>query len=194
MLLGLVVGSLVSLTGLGCQSFSSFSYSSMFEETGPYGKPTEIGAIWQDGVDVQLDKQHGGLTIAGFAGRIFFMQARPGMPAQTVLINSPMKIMLFDDRQTQGPPVPLETWTILPEHLPLLVKKDVTGWGYSVWLPWNTFDRSIRSVRMTVEYTDHDGSVLQGEPSLIQIHDANKGGLPKPTLVQQQFSKGPQQK
>ena len=182
MLLGMIAGIALISTQLGCQSLSSTNFSSLWEEAAPTGKPTEIGAIWQDGVDVQLDANHGGMPIPGFAGRIFFMQAIKGQPAQTVLINGPMQIMLFDDRPVQGPPVPLETWTILPEHLPLLVKKDMTGWGYSIWLPWNTYNPSIRSVRMTVQYTDHDGTKLLGEPSVIQIRDNRNGGMPKPKL------------
>ena len=187
MLLGMIAGALLLTPNLGCQSLTSTSFSSLWEESGPVGKPTEIGAIWQDGVDVQLDAQHGGMPIAGFAGRIFFMQSNKGQPAQTVLINSPLQIMLFDDKPVQGPPVPLETWTIKPEHLQLLVKKDMTGWGYSVWLPWNTYNPSIRSVTMTVQYTNPDGTKLQGEPTVIQIRDTNKKGTPRPELKTEQF-------
>lgn len=181
MLLGIIAGVALASSNLACQSFSSMDVTSAWSDKAPVCRPTEVGAIWQDGVDVQLDANHGGQPIAGFAGRIFFTQARDGQSGQTVLVNNPVKVMLFDDRPQQqpGPPQPLETWTILPEHLQLLIKKDLTGWGYSIWLPWNTYHPSIQNVRLTVEYTDSDGNRLLSEPAPIQVRDANKGGMPK---------------
>jgi len=188
MLLGLATGLALLSSNLGCQTMS---FSAPWEETAPSGNPTEVMAIWQDGVDVQLDANHGGMPIPGFAGRVVFMQSMNGQFGQTLLVNRPLKIMLFDDRPTQGPPEPLETWTILPEHLPLLVKKDMTGWGYSIWLPWNTYNKAIQNVRMTVEYTDSNGTKIHSEPSPIQIRDAHRGGMPKPQLEQKIISKAP---
>ena len=190
-LMGYLTGLMLCFAGMGCQSLSSTSFTSIFEDKAPTGKPTEVGAIWQDGIDVQLDAQHGGLPVRGFAGRVFFMQARQGQASQTVLIDGTLQVLLYDDRpvQGQGPPIPLETWTILPEHLSMLVKKDMTGWGYSLWLPWNTYHPSIQSVRMSVQYTGRDGTKLIGEPIMIQINDSHRGGLPKPKLDVQQIPK-----
>src|SRR5262245_11517674 len=99
-------------TSLGCQGLQSWDLFSPTTETAPTGKPTEILAIWQDGVDVQLDRQNGGLPIPGFAGRVALMQERKGQPAQTVLVDGTLLVSLYDDRPSQGPPQPLETWTI----------------------------------------------------------------------------------
>lgn len=184
MLMGWMVAGLCLCTCLGCQTLSSTDFTSLWEDKGTIGKPTEVGAIWQDGVDVQLDAQRGGMPIPGFAGRIFFMQTKTGKFGNSVLVNGTLQVLLYDDRPQQNPaqPVPLETWTILPEHLEALVKKDITGWGYSIWLPWNTFDRSVQTVTMTVKYTGRDGTKLTGEPIQIHIRDANRGGMPRPTL------------
>lgn len=189
MLSGIVAGLILLSSNLACQTLPSMDVTALWAEKPPVGKPTEIGAIWQDGVDVQLDGQNGGQPTAGFAGRIFFTQARDGQPGQTVLGNGSLQIQLFDDRPTQGPAAPLETWTILSEHQGPLVKKDLVGWGYSVWLPWNTFSRDIRTVRMIVLYTDKDGSSLRSEPMLIKIQDASQAGMHKPKVETQQFQK-----
>ncbi len=109
MLLGLAAGLALLTSHAGCQSMS---FTAPWEVTTPIGNPTEVVAIWQDGVDVQLDANHGGMPVPGFAGRIVFMQSINGQQGQTILVNKPLTIMLFDDRPTQGPPVPLETWTI----------------------------------------------------------------------------------
>lgn len=177
---------LLSTTSVGCQTLNNTSFSSLWAETGPVGKPNEINAIWQEGVDVQLDPNHGGMPIPGFAGRVFFTKDRPGKPGQTVLVDGTILVQLFEDKPFQGPPVPLETWTILPEHLSMLVKKDMTGWGYSIWLPWNTFNLNIRTVKMTVQYIAKDGTKLQGSPMAISIQDSRRGGLPKPELTVKQ--------
>ncbi|HQR09549.1 MAG TPA: hypothetical protein PLN21_22195 [Gemmatales bacterium] len=190
MLMGFAGVFALLMGNLGCQSMS---FTAPWTESAPIGNPTEVVAIWQDGVDVQLDANHGGLPIPGFAGRVVFMQSSNGQSGQSVLVNGPVKILLYDDRPVQGPPEPLETWTIKPEHLPLLVKKDMMGWGYSIWLPWNTYRKDIQNVKMTVEYTDAAGNKLLSVPGSIQIHDAHRGGMPKPQLEQTMISKRPGQ-
>lgn len=190
MLLGLAAGIALLAINTGCQTMS---FTAPWTESAPIGNPNEVVAIWQDGVDVQLDANHGGMPIPGFAGRIVFMQSSNGQAGQSVLVTGPLKVLLYDDRPTQGPPVPLETWTILPEHLSLLVKKDMMGWGYSIWLPWNTYRKDIQNVKMTVEYTDSTGNILHSVPGMIQIRDANRGGMPKPQLEQTIISKRPGQ-
>lgn len=190
MLMGLAVGLMLFSGSVGCQSMN---FSAPWAESAPIGCPNEVVAIWQDGVDVQLDANHGGMPIPGFAGRIVFMQSNNGQSGQSVLVNGPVKILLYDDRPVQGPPEPLETWTILPEHLSLLVKKDMMGWGYSIWLPWNTYRKDIQNVKMMVEYVDSTGNKLLSVPGAIQIRDSNRGGMQKPQLQQTIISKRPDQ-
>lgn len=181
-------------TSLGCQTLDSWDlFSPTTDKTAPIGKPTEVGAIWQDGVDVQLDRNNGGLPIPGFAGRVFFMQAIPGKPGQgqTVLVDGSLLVMLYDDRPMQnGQPTQLETWTIKPEHLPMLIKKDLTGWGYSLWLPWHTYRPDIKNVRLVVQYLPKDGSQpLLGDPSPLRIRDAHPAGMERPQLSVEKAAK-----
>lgn len=176
---GLMVIGILAIS-LGCQGLNTTEFTALWNDKAP-GKPNEIGAIWQEGVDIQLDPNHGGMPVPGFAGRVFFMQTNAGK-GPAVLVDGTLLIQLFEDKPYQGMPTPLETWTILPEHLPMLVKKDLTGWGYSLWLPWHTFNPNIRRVKMTVQYQGKDGTRLTSEPMQIQIQDARRGGLPKPEV------------
>lgn len=180
-----LLAGLILLANAGCQTLADFTTPG--DEKPSTGKPNEIGAIWQEGVDIQYDPNQGGNPVPGFAGRVFFMR-KSGKFSETVLVNNPVVISLYDDRPYNGPPQPLETWTILPEHLPLLVKKDMTGWGYSIWLPWHTYYPGLQNVRMIVEYQDKNGGKLHSDPSPINIQN-NNGGLPKPQLKVEKNSK-----
>ncbi|MFO0813193.1 MAG: hypothetical protein U0796_08245 [Gemmatales bacterium] len=177
------------LLGSGCQTLSETSFFGFGEEKAPTGKPTEVVAFWQEGVDVQLDPRQGGVPIPGFSGRVLFHHQKPGKPAETVAVTGTLLISLYDDRPHQGPAQPLETWKILPEHMPQLMRKDLSGWGYALWLPWNTYNPNMRSCRLTVEFTTADGNVLRSEPTPILIQDARRGGMPKPQLEMQQVKK-----
>jgi len=175
----------------GCQSLSDTDFTSWMglDEKAPTGKPQELVAIWQEGVDVQLDPNHGGVPVPGFSGRVVFHQLQNGKPGRSVAVNGTLLISFFEDKPFQGPPQPMETWTILPEHLPMLMKKDLSGWGYALWLPWNSFNPNVRGGRLIVQYTSKDGEVLRSDPVQIQIVDHNRGGLPKPQLTIQEQSK-----
>jgi hypothetical protein len=187
-MLGFLV-SMLLVGNLGCQSFSSFELPSFLEEKAPSGKPNEIAAMWQDGVDVQLDPNQGGLASPGFAGRVVFMEVRNGKPAETVAVDGTLIVKLYEDKPYQGPPTPMETWTILPEHMPGIMRRDLSGWGYVLWLPWSSYNRNLRSARLTVEFHPKDGSrPLQGEPTKIELQN-RRGGLPKPTMEVKTLSK-----
>lgn len=183
---------LISLTILaGCKTFSDTEFTSLWEEKkAPLGQPTELIAFWQDGVDVQLMAHQGGMPSPGFAGRVIFQQQKPGKPAETVAVNGTLIVRMFEDKPLQGGQLqPLETWTILPEHLPMMMRKDLSGWGYSLWLPWNTYNNTLRNVRMTVEYQGNDGTRLVGTPMQIQIQDPSRMHQSKPELSTQQYQK-----
>jgi hypothetical protein len=130
--------------------------------------------MWLDGVDVKPDSMQGGVLVPGFAGRIYFMRTRQGdEKGETVAVSGPIVIQAYLV-QTQNQTVPLEQWTIQPEHLPLLLKRDMGGWGYSVWLPWNTYSPEIRQVRLIVFYQEKGQAVpVRSEAMPIRIQDPN---------------------
>ncbi|MBL8822851.1 MAG: hypothetical protein JNJ77_09715 [Planctomycetia bacterium] len=189
-----MLGKLVLLTLAmlaGCKTFSDTDFTSLWEEKkAPCGTPNELIAFWQEGVDVQLMAHQGGMPSPGFAGRVIFQQQKPGKPAETIAVNGTLIVRMYEDKPLQGGQLqPLETWTILPEHLPMLMRKDLSGWGYSLWLPWNTYNNALRSVRMTVEYQGNDGTKLMGTPMQIQIQDAHRMNEKKPELSVQRVPK-----
>jgi hypothetical protein len=153
-----------------------------WDESAPKGRPNHLGVIWKDGIDVQLDPNQGGRPVPGFAGRLIFMRQKPNKPGDTVAVEGTVTIEMYDDTNPNAPPAARETWTIKGEHLCQLVSKDTTGWGYPVWIPWNSFDPTIRSIRLITRFTGNDGTTLVSEPNTIKITDNRRGGLPPPQL------------
>ncbi|HMO34633.1 MAG TPA: hypothetical protein PKA06_01190 [Gemmatales bacterium] len=173
----------------GCLSLSEMNWNPWSKEQAPVAKPQELVAIWQEGVDVQLDPNQGGMPVPGFSGRVLFHELETGNKGRSVAVKGgTLLISFYEDKPYQGPPQPLETWTILPEHLPMLLRKDLSGWGYALWLPWNTYQPHIRSGRLVVQYTTRDGEVLRSPPVRIQTAEHQAGGLPKPQLQVQHLS------
>jgi hypothetical protein len=176
MLLGML-----ALPGVGCQSLSSFQFSSLWEERPTLAKPDQVAAFWMGGVDVKPNPVNG-TPVPGFGGKILFLRTKPG---DTVAVDGTITFQLFEDKQSQGQqPAPLEQWVIQPEHLPLLLNKDMSGWGYNVWLPWSSYAPTIQSVRMIVMYQDKSGTVLYGEPMTIPIQDSKSKAPVRPAQLE----------
>jgi len=166
----------------GCQAFGETSFPSLWDDSAPRGKPNHLGAIWKDGVDVQLDPHQAGREVPGFAGRLLFMRQKPNQTGDTVAIDGTVVIELYDATTPNAPPQPRETWTIQSEHLALLLSKDITGWGYAVWIPWNTYDPNLRTLKLITKFSPKDGGpTLVSEPNVIKVQD-RRGGLPPPQL------------
>lgn len=186
-MLWLLTSACVALVGLGCQTFSDSETFSFHDEKPSHKKPTELIAFWQDGLDTQLDPRQGGQAVPGFSGRVIFHHQVTGTRAQTVAVDGTLLVQLYEDKPYSGPVKPLETWTILPEHLPMLMKRDLSGWGYALWLPWTSCNQNIQSGRLIVKFTGKDGSELQGEPMPVQMNNGRQGGIPRPQLSVERF-------
>jgi hypothetical protein len=160
---------LIGLCGIGCQSLASFEFSTLWEDRAPVGKPDQVSAFWVDGVDVKPDPTQGGVLIPGFAGRIVFMRTKQ---SDTVAVSAPITIQAYISSPNQNQAIPLEQWTIQPDHLPLLFKRDIAGWGYTVWLPWNSYSPEIKQVRLIVVYQEKDQAApLYSEAMTVRVQD-----------------------
>ncbi len=177
------------MMGAGCQSLSSYEFSALWEEHAPVGKPDEVAALWLGGVDVKPDPLQGGAPVPGFAGRIILMRSKPG---DTVAVDGTIQVQCFLDHPGQSQAQPLEQWTILPEHLPMLLKKDISGWGYSVWLPWNSYSPNIRAVRLIVQYQPKEGGLpLYSTPMRVTVQDSKSKTSLTPSRLQVEQIIGP---
>jgi hypothetical protein len=180
-----------STAALGCNTLSEAEFFGAGTTPAKPGtsKPTSIYAIWQEGVDMQLDPRQGGLAIPGFSGKVNLEHKKPGSKGETVLSQGTLMISFYPDMPGQPMSQPMETWKILPEHQSSLLKQDLSGFGYVLWLPWNTYNPNIRSGRITVEYISNTGEVLQAPPERIKIQDPNRLTTPRPELLVEQQQK-----
>ena len=173
---------------LGCNTLSEAEFFADGSTKPGTGKPTSIYAIWQEGVDMQLDPRQGGLAVPGFSGKVNFQHQKAGSKAETVSAQGTLLVSFYPDLPNQvGPAQAMETWKILPEHLPPLLKKDVSGWGYVLWLPWNSYNPNIRSGRLTVEFTSMTGEVLRADTERIKIQDPSRMTGQRPRVEMEQF-------
>jgi hypothetical protein len=87
---------------------------------------------------------------------------------------------LFDE--TAGPAqVQLERWTFDPLTLKRLLRKDIIGWGYTLFLPWSTYRPEIAVVRLKLCYQPKNGSPLYAE-SAVTLND-KEGNAKGPPLA-----------
>jgi hypothetical protein len=166
---------LLSLTG--CVTLDQ-STACFWNPVGP-GPVAEVAALWADGVVVCADPMQGGALRPGFGGRVYLFSAddRHTLPADGALT-----VLLFDDQQPQAErPVPREVWTMDGEHLKRAYRKDSLGYGYDLWLPWNTYQKTIGKVALVVIYKSKQGNEIWGSKALVTTH--SDGGLNRRSVV-----------
>jgi len=81
-----------------------------------------------------------------------------------------LEVLLSDE--TNGPPVQKEVWLIDAATLNSLLRKDMLGWGYTLFLPWTTYRADIGKVLLKVCYKPATGTPIYFE-SHITLDTAN---------------------
>src|SRR5579885_875781 len=111
----------------GCVGLNPF----VAADAPPQGKVCQVVATWNSKVVTAEDPCHGGAATPGLAGRVYLFGPQIDFPMQG---DGGMVVDLYD--QTSGKPAMLEEWRLDPATLQRLLRKDVIGWGYTVFLPW----------------------------------------------------------
>ena len=78
--------------------------------------------------------------------------------------------------QKQQPRV-LEQWNIDKDTLRRLARKDIFGWGYTLFLPWQTYRQEISHVYMHVAFIPDSGASPVYAPMAI-VSLGNEGRVP----------------
>jgi hypothetical protein len=145
----------------------------------PTGLPRQIVATWENRVMWTPDTMHNGQQVPGVAGRLYlFGEEVGGVP---MLCDGAVVVDLYDDRPiTQGgQPVLLEEWRIDEKSLHRLKRKDMIGWGYTLFLPWSTLEKhpDINLIHLAVRYTPTEGNPLffTGSPMTISLGEVPPG-------------------
>jgi hypothetical protein len=163
----LALGILFTLAG--CETTGSFLNSDMTQSS---DAPCRIEAMWNRGVATAADSQHNGAQLQGLAGRVYMF----GTDGFTVIGEGELVVGLFDDTPRPGGtgPVELHEWKIDPVTLKRLLKKDVVGYGYTVFLPWPEDKPLLQHIQLKVRlnqqgrapvFGDSGPIILEGVPS-----------------------------
>lgn len=162
------------LAAVGC--VGTAPWVSKRETAADVPQPTQAVVTWQPRVMVTADVVHSGLPLPGLAGRLYLFGADDGCP---LTCDGAVRVELYDARTPQQKL--LETWDIDSEKMQLLVRRDVIGWGYTLFLPWSTYDPAINQVQMKVCFTTKNGRKLYSPTSPLRLADSS---CPPPTVTQ----------
>ena len=125
-------------------------------------------ATWNHEVVVTPDPAHNGAPTPGIAGRIYLFAQEVGIP---LIGDGTVTVDLYDDspKAAGKPPVLIEEWRLDKDTLHRLARKDVVGWGYTVFLPWGTYKPDTTQVHMTVCYKPAKGTPLYASASPLNL-------------------------
>lgn len=143
----------------------------------PVGVPLHVVTTWEPHVVTASDVVHDGAPLPGLAGRVYLFGAS-GCPITT---EGSLKVELYNDAGAapSGQPVRVGGWNFDAATLKQLLRKDIVGWGYTVFLPWDNFNPAITHVHFKVCFTPKHGTPLyeQGSPLVLQ-----PGDWPRPII------------
>jgi hypothetical protein len=114
----------------------------------------QVVVQWAKNVHYEPDPINGGVPRPGIVGRIYLFGPTIDYPQ---VGDGSLMIDLFLDSESKPGEQPVERWCIDPETLHRLLRKDMVGWGYTLFLPWTTYKRDIANVHMTVRYDPRNG-------------------------------------
>jgi hypothetical protein len=143
-------------------------------EQAPIGPACKVVARWETHLVETPDSVNGGAPLRGLAGRMYLLG--PDLPTGDV--SAPVSgdgeviVDLYDDRPLAagGTPVALERWLFPPEVLKKLLRKDIFGWGYTLFLPWGkTYRPDITQVHLRLQYKLRDAAPLYFVSSTINL-------------------------
>jgi hypothetical protein len=146
----------------GCVSLGSY----LSPGGPPKGAVCQVVATWNSKVVTADDPVHGGTPTPGLAGRVYLFGPQIDFP---LVGDGGLVVDLYD--QTNGKPVMLEEWRFDAATLGRLLRKDMIGWGYTVFLPWGTYRPDILRVRLKVRYEPPGGAApIYAESSPITLN------------------------
>jgi hypothetical protein len=149
----------------GCVSMGSFLPGSDGPPTGPV---CQVVATWNNEVAYAPDPTHGGKPTPGLAGRVYLFGSVVDFPQAG---EGKLVVDLYDETQApaSGPALPLEEWRIDKDTLQRLLRRDVIGWGYTVFLPWGTYKPEIQKVRLKVRFEPVHGTPIYSEDAPLAL-------------------------
>ena len=144
----------------GCVATESFHIPDLGDEsTAPVCR---IEAWWENKVMYAADPANRGAPTPGLAGRVYLHGEQVGKPLRadgTMIVDLHA---VLPERQ-DGQLVHLERWNLDKDTLRRLLRQDIIGWGYTLFLPWGTYRPNITQVQLKLQWTPPKGIPLYAD-------------------------------
>jgi hypothetical protein len=140
----------------------------------PHGAVCQIATSWNHQVVFAPDPTHNGTPTPGLAGRLYLFGPEISFP---LVEEGSLIVDLFDDTKPaadakptgDGQSLPLEEWRLDPATLKRLVKKDMIGYGYTLFLPWGTYKPEVNQIHMKVRFLTAKGGSFYSESGRLSL-------------------------
>jgi hypothetical protein len=178
---------IVASLSAGCVTLDRFHTK---QDAPPTGPAAQVVVTWNKSVCFAADPTHNGAPNPGVAGRLYLFGPDCSFP---LAADGSVSVELYDDTPlaSGGKAVLKEQWNIDKDTLKRLLKKDMIGWGYTLFLPWGTYSPNLTRVHLMVRYTPAAGgaplfapseTVSLGHPDVVNVPQtppqAGKPGTP----------------
>lgn len=175
---------MLCLLAVGCVSTTPWMVK---REPAPCGIPSQVIVTWEPRVLVTADSAGGGAPLPGIAGRLYLFGNECGYP---MAHDGTLHVELYDVGPVAngGQPAFLEYWDIDAQKLKMLLRKDIVGWGYTVFLPWGSYAPTVTQVQMKLCFMTTQGIPLYAPSSPMKLQDSN---FPPPVVTSTTQVAGP---
>ncbi len=137
------------------------------------GSVHQVHAAWEGRIMETPDVANNGAPLLGLAGRLYLFGSEVGYP----LVGDGAAVIELCDLaklDSKGKPQLLERWEIDKVTLKKLLRKDMIGWGYTLFLPWSTYKPEIDKVQLQVRYVPDKGLPLFSPPAVVALRSDNQ--------------------
>jgi hypothetical protein len=136
------------------------------------GEAARLTVAFSNKVIYAPDPTRGGNLLPGLLGRLYVFSTDEGVP---IIADGEIVVDVWDNssKAAGGQPRLIEVWNIDRESFAKFRKRDIIGEGYSIFLPWSTYNVDIRQVNVIVRHTGADGRVLMSPPETLTVDHAN---------------------
>lgn len=174
---GAVLVALLPMLSAGCVTLEKV-WPGCGDDKPPCGPVHQVVVTWNNEVMHAADPAQGGILVPGIGGRLFLFGPQIGFP---VCGDGSVTVDLYDE--TAGPAqTPLERWNFDALTLKRLIRKDMIGYGYTVFLRWSTYNPEITSVRLKLCYQPRNGSPLYAESAVMTLNDKQENAKGPPLV------------
>lgn len=173
----------VLFVAAGCHLLEKCSDFAVLTPREPVGS---VVMAFEPFISVADDTIHPGGQIPGLLGQVWLFtdEGKKTIPAR-----GGIEAELFDMTHAAAGKLPerLAEWTFHPKDLRRLKREDKIGIGYTLFLPWEKYDPSIKKVQLRLAYVDEHGVrhtpapstlVLRGLKEAIPVHIDEQKNVP----------------